>query len=128
MILVFTFQLNLGKKIEKKIEVLDEESLVYISMGLDEDDDKDIAIRLYKYDSDSTKWNQVYQNDNLKFENGMRKLILYSKEPALYKIIFDNRSSWISKKTLFYRFVFLKPIILVVNNLLLLTFSISLLT
>ena len=100
-----------GKKIEKKIEVLDEESLVYISMGLDDDDDKDIAIRLYKYDSDLTKWNQVYQNDNLKFENGMRKLILYSKEPALYKIIFDNKSSWISKKSLFYRFVFLKPII-----------------
>ena len=100
-----------GKKIEKKIEVLDEESLVYISMGLDEDDDKDIAIRLYKYDSDSTKWNQVYQNDNLKFENGMRKLIIYSKETALYKIIFDNKSSWISKKTLLYRFVFLKPII-----------------
>ena len=80
-------------------------------MGLDEDDDKDIAIRLYKYDSDSTKWNQVYQNDNLKFENGMRKLIIYSKETALYKIIFDNKSSWISKKTLLYRFVFLKPII-----------------
>ena len=100
-----------GKKIEKKIEVLDEESLVYISMGLDDDDDKDIAIRLYKYDSDLTKWNQVYQNDNLKFENGMRKLIIYSKEPALYKIIFDNKSSWISKKSLFYRFVFLKPII-----------------
>ena len=96
---------------EKKIEVLDEESLVYISMGLDDDDDKDIAIRLYKYDSDLTKWNQVYQNDNLKFENGMRKLIIYSKEPALYKIIFDNKSSWISKKTLLYRFVFLKPII-----------------
>ena len=101
-----------GKKIEKKIEVLDEESLVYISMGLDDDDDKDIAIRLYKYDSDLTKWNQVYQNDNLKFENGMRKLIIYSKEPALYKIIFDNKSSWISKKSLFYRFVFLKPIII----------------
>ena len=100
-----------GKKIEKKIEVLDEESLVYISMGLDDDDDKDIAIRLYKYDSDSTKWNQVYQNDNLKFENGMRKLIIYSKETALYKIIFDNKSSWISKKSLLYRFVFLKPII-----------------
>ena len=100
-----------GKKIEKKIEVLDEQSLVYISMGLDDNDDSNIAIRLYKYDSDLTKWNQVYQNDNLKFENGMRKLILYSKEPALYKIIFDNRSSWISKKTLFYRFVFLKPIL-----------------
>ena len=100
-----------GKKIEKKIEVLDEQSLVYISMGLDDNDDSNIAIRLYKYDSDLTKWNQVYQNDNLKFENGMRKLILYSKETALYKIIFDNRSSWISKKTLFYRFVFLKPIL-----------------
>ena len=100
-----------GKKIEKKIEVLDEQSLVYVSMGLDDNDANNIAIRLYKYDSDLTKWNQVYQNDNLKFENGMRKLILYSKEPALYKIIFDNRSSWISKKTLFYRFVFLKPII-----------------
>ena len=100
-----------GKKIEKKIEVLDEQSLVYVSMGLDDNDANNIAIRLYKYDSDLNKWNQVYQNDDLKFENGMRKLVLYSKEPSLYKIIFDNRSSWISKKTLFYRFVFLKPII-----------------
>ena len=57
-------------------------------------------------------WKLTNQNENnLKFENGMRKLVLYSKEPSLYKIIFDNRSSWISKKTLFYRFVFLKPII-----------------
>ena len=100
-----------GKKIEKKIEVLDEQSLVYVSMGLEDNDANNIAIRLYKYDSDLNKWNQVYQNDDLKFENGMRKLVLYSKEPSLYKIIFDNRSSWISKKTLFYRFVFLKPII-----------------
>jgi hypothetical protein len=80
-------------------------------MGLEDNDANNIAIRLYKYDSDLNKWNQVYQNDDLKFENGMRKLVLYSKEPSLYKIIFDNRSSWISKKTLFYRFVFLKPII-----------------
>ena len=100
-----------GKKIEKKIEVLDEQSLVYVSMGLEDNDANNIAIRLYKYDSDLNKWNQVYQNDDLKFENGMRKLVLYSKEPSLYKIIFDNRSSLISKKTLFYRFVFLKPII-----------------
>ena len=103
--------MKLGKKIEKKIEVLDEQSLVYVSMGLEDNDANNIAIRLYKYDSDLNKWNQVYQNDDLKFENGMRKLVLYSKEPSLYKIIFDNRSSWISKKTLFYRFVFLKPII-----------------
>ena len=82
-----------GKKIEKKIEVLDEQSLVYVSMGLEDNDANNIAIRLYKYDSDLNKWNQVYQNDDLKFENGMRKLVLYSKEPSLYKIIFDNRSS-----------------------------------
>ena len=100
-----------GKKIEKKIEVLDEESLVYISIGLDYDDYNDIAIQLFKFDSNLTKWNIIYQNDVFKFENNSRKIILFSQQPSLYKIVFDNRSSWISKKTLLYRFVFLKKII-----------------
>ena len=100
-----------GKKIEKKIEVLDEESLVYISIGLDYDDYNDIAIQIFKYNSDLTKWNIIYQNDDFKFENNNRKIIIFSQQPSLYKIVFDNRSSWINKKTILYRFVFLKPII-----------------
>ena len=100
-----------GKKIEKKIEVLDEESLVYISIGIDYDDYNDIAIQLFIFDSNLTKWNIIYQNDDFKFENNSRKIIIFSQQPSLYKIVFDNRSSWISKKTLLYRFVFLKPII-----------------
>lgn len=102
--------IDAGKSIERKIEVADKESLVYISFGMDEDEEKDINVQFFKYDSITNKWLNIFAQDNVDFSGGPNKIILYAKEPGLYRIVFDNSHSWIYKRKILYRFVFMKPL------------------
>lgn len=102
--------IDAGKSIERKIEVSDKESIVYISFGMDEDEERDINVMFNKYDSNTNKWINIFAQENVEFSDGANKIILYAKEPGLYRIVFDNSHSWVYKRKILYRFVFLKPL------------------
>ena len=102
--------IDAGKCIERKIEVADKESIVYISFGMDEDEERDINVMFNKYDSNTNKWINIFAQENVEFSDGANKIILYAKEPGLYRIVFDNSHSWVYKRKILYRFVFLKPL------------------
>lgn len=95
---------------ERKIEILEENSLVYISFGMEEDEDKDITVLFSKYDSKQMKWIPVFAKEKTEFTEGPNKIILYVKEPCVYKIIFDNTYSWLTSKKILYRIVYLRPL------------------
>ncbi|MCQ2816778.1 MAG: hypothetical protein MJ252_05880 [archaeon] len=92
---------------ERLIEVFDENSIIYISMNMEEVND--INISFCKFDDNQNKWIPIFMRENVEFGEEHNKIILYAKEPCLYKIIFDNTNSWISKKKVLYRVVYLSP-------------------
>lgn len=98
------------KSIERKIENFDENGIIYISFGMQKDDNKTIDVELFKYDSDNSKWTRIFEGKNIDFEEGHRKIVIFSKQASIYKIKFDNSRSWLTKKKILYRFVFLKPL------------------
>ena len=98
-----------GKMVERKIDVMDENTLVYISINMAEDDDNDINIIVDKYDGENNLWNTILMKNDVEFSEGLRKIIIYSKEPSLYRILFDNTDAWIATKNILYRIVYLKP-------------------
>ena len=53
-------------------------------------------------------WKQIFKDKE--FKNINNKYIIYSRESSLYKIVFDNISSWITKKKIYYQITFFKPI------------------
>ena len=80
-----------GKIDERKIEVMEKKTLVYISVNMtEEDDDKDINIFIDKFDYEKYFWNNILNQVDVEFVEGLRKIIIYAKEPCLYIIIFDN--------------------------------------
>jgi hypothetical protein len=98
-----------GKMIERKIEVLDKNTLVYISVNMtEEDDDKDINIFIDKFDDNKNFWQNILNQVDVEFSQGLRKIIIYAKEPCLYRIIFDNTDSWFANKNILFRIVYLK--------------------
>ena len=98
-----------GKMVERKIEVMEKNTLVYISVNMtEEDDDKDINIFIDKFDYEKNFWNNILNQVDVEFTEGLRKIIIYSKEPCLYRIIFDNTDSWFANKNILYRIVYLK--------------------
>ena len=98
-----------GKMVERKIEVMEKNTLVYISVNMtEEDDDKDINIFIDKFDYEKNFWNNILNQVDVEFSEGLRKIIIFSKEPCLYRIIFDNTDSWFANKNILYRIVYLK--------------------
>ena len=99
-----------GKMVERKLEINNYDEIIYISINMEEGDDKDINIIVNKFDPDKNLWKKILHQDEVDFTDGLKKIIIYCKEPALYRIVFDNRDAWISTKTVLYRFVYLKPV------------------
>ena len=98
-----------GKMVERKIEVMEKNTLVYISVNMtEEDDDKDINIFIDKFDYEKNFWNNVLNKVDVEFSEGLRKIVIYAKEPCLYRIIFDNTDSWFANKNILFRIVYLK--------------------
>ena len=98
-----------GKMVERKIEVIEKNTLVYISVNMtEEDDDKDINIFIDKFDYNKNFWNNILNQVDVEFSQGLRKIIIFAKEPCLYRIIFDNTDSWFANKNILFRIVYLK--------------------
>ena len=98
-----------GKMVERKIEVMEKNTLVYISVNMtEEDDDKDINIFIDKFDYEKNFWNNILNQVDVEFSEGLRKIIIYAKEPCLYRIVFDNTDSWFANKNILFRIVYLK--------------------
>ena len=100
-----------GKMVERKIEVMKKNTLVYISVNMTEEDyDKDINILVDKFDYAKNFWNNILNQVDVEFSEGLRKIIIFSKEPGLYRIIFDNTDSWFAHKNILFRIVYLKQV------------------
>ena len=100
-----------GKMVERKIEVMKKNTLVYISVNMTEEDyDKDINILVDKFDYKKNFWNNILNQEDVEFSEGLRKIIIFSKEPGLYRIIFDNTDSWFAHKNILFRIVYLKQV------------------
>ena len=100
-----------GKMVERKIEVMKKNTLVYISVNMTEEDyDKDINILVDKFDYVKNFWNNILNQVDVEFSEGLRKIIIFSKEPGLYRIIFDNTDSWFAHKNILFRIVYLKQV------------------
>ena len=100
-----------GKMVERKIEVMKKNTLVYISVNMTEEDyDKDINILVDKFDYEKNFWNNILNQEDVEFSEGLRKIIIFSKEPGLYRIIFDNTDSWFANKNILFRIVYLKQV------------------
>ena len=99
-----------GKYFEKIIEVLYDNSLIFLEFNLDSElVGKDIELKFLKFDSEKCVWNYIFQERGSSEKNN--KYIIYSRETGLYKIIFDNVYSWITKKKIYYQITLFKPII-----------------
>ena len=100
-----------GKMVERKIEVMKKNTLVYISVNMTEEDyDKDINILVDKFDYEKNFWNNILNQEDVEFSEGLRKIIIFAKEPGLYRIIFDNTDSWFAHKNILFRIVYLKKV------------------
>jgi hypothetical protein len=98
-----------GKMVERKIEVMEKNTLVYISVNMtEEDDDKDINIFIDKFDYEKNFWNNILNQVDVEFVEGLRKIIIFAKEPCFNRIIFDNTDSWFANKNILFRIVYLK--------------------
>ncbi len=101
--------INQGSFAEKVIEVLYDNSLILIMFYLDSElNGNDIDVKLYKFDYKMNIWKQIFKDKE--FKNINNKYIIYSRDSSLYKIVFDNISSWITKKKIYYQITFFKPI------------------
>ena len=90
-----------GKMVERKIEVMEKNTMVYISVNMTEEDyDKDINILVDKFDYNKNFWNNILNQVDVEFSEGLRKIIIFAKEPGLYRIIFDNTDSWFANKNI----------------------------
>ena len=108
------FPLNLeifaGYSEEKIIEIKNENSIIFImfnSVGMD------ITFRLFKFCpfiKEENKENYFYEIFKIEKTEGC-KIILFVKNPGIYKVVFDNKYSWINSKTIRYRISILKELI-----------------
>ena len=108
------FPLNLeiyaGYSEEKVIEIKNENSILFImfnSVGMD------ITFRLFKFCpfiKEENNDNYFYEIFKVEKTEGS-KIILFVKNPGIYKIVFDNKYSWINSKIIRYRVSILKEII-----------------
>ena len=109
-----------GDEEEKIIEVKYPNSLLYIGFNLNY---YDINFHLIKYcpnlnfalmSKDVSEKKEEYEDQKFFYEifklekSKGAKIILFIKNPGIYKIIFDNKYSWINTKELKYRCTILK--------------------
>ena len=107
-------------------------SIIYIEFDLKDNINYniDITFNLYKYQKiektiDEKDKKISYYNFQLLYNltniNKQTKIILFSQEPSLYKIEFDNHYSWMKGKEILYRVLILKclenEIIIPENNI-----------
>ena len=115
------FALNLeifaGYSEEKIIEIKNENSIIFImfnSVGMD------ITFRLFKFCpfiKEENNDNYFYEIFKVEKTEGS-KIILFVKNPGIYKIVFDNKYSWINSKIIRYRISVMKEINdNIINNL-----------
>ena len=72
-----------GKMVERKIEVMEKNTMVYISVNMTEEDyDKDINILVDKFDYNKNFWNNILNQVDVEFSEGLRKIIIFAKEPG----------------------------------------------
>ena len=105
------FPLNLeiyaGYSEEKVIEIKNENSILFImfnSVGMD------ITFRLFKFCpfiKEENNDNYFYEIFKVEKTEG-NTIILFVKNPGIYKIVFDNKYSWINSKIIRYRVSVLK--------------------
>ena len=109
-------RIEAGSKFFKYIEVENKNSIVYIGYSIEY---YNIDFHLLKYCANINQ--ELNDDDNLndnfveivKFERSGEtpvKIILFVKEPGIYKIIFDNSFSWFTQKEVKYRINILKSI------------------
>ena len=137
IIYISSFNLNIGCPInieiaagdeeEKIIEVKDPNSLLYIGFNLSS---YDINFHLIKYcpninfslmsnNQEKREYKTQYEEQRFFYEifklekSKGAKIILFIKNPGIYKIIFDNKYSWFNAKLIRYRCTILKEM----NNL-----------
>ena len=107
-------RIEAGSKFFKYIEVENKNSIVYIGYSIEY---YNIDFHLLKYCANINQ--ELNDDDNLndnfveivKFERSGEtpvKIILFVKEPGIYKIIFDNSFSWFTQKEVKYRINILK--------------------
>ena len=66
-----------GKMVERKIEVMEKNTMVYISVNMTEEDyDKDINILVDKFDYNKNFWNNILNQVDVEFSEGLRKIII----------------------------------------------------
>ena len=104
-------EIQAGCEEEKLIDVKFPNSLIYIAFNCNE---KDINFHLIKYCPDvinNNEDNQIneyedqpyfYEVFNLEKIQSV-KIVLFAKFPCIYKVLFDNKYSWFSSKSLKYR-------------------------
>ena len=107
-------------------------SIIYIEFDIKDNinNNIDITFNLYKYQKiektiDEKDKKISYYNFQLLYNltniNKQTKIILFSQEPSLYKIEFDNHYSWMKGKEILYRVLILKclenEIIIPENNI-----------
>ena len=137
IIYISSFNLNIGCPInieiaagdeeEKIIEVKNPNSLLYIGFNLSS---YDINFHLIKYcpninfslmsnNQEKREYKTQYEEQRFFYEiiklekSKGAKIILFIKNPGIYKIIFDNKYSWFNAKLIRYRCTILKEM----NNL-----------
>ena len=109
-------RIEAGSKFFKYIEVENKNSIVYIGYSIEY---YNIDFHLLKYCANINQ--ELNDDDNLndnfveivKFERSGEtpvKIILFVKEPGIYKIIFDNSFNWFTQKEVKYRINILKSI------------------
>ena len=64
----------------------------------EEDDDKNINIFIDKFDYEKFFWNNILNQVDVEFVEGLRKIIIFAKESCFNRIIFDNTDSWFQIK------------------------------
>ena len=105
----YSADIEAGTAFERILEIFDKNSLIYISISMPERDGE-IDLCFCKYDSNIKNWIPIFMRENMEFKSGAHKVIVFAKEPGIYKIIFDNQKAWLSSRRIYYRFVYLSPI------------------
>ena len=114
------FKIDAGSESFKYIEIDNPNSLVYIAYSVES---YDITFSLFRYCSNSPIDDNKIENENLIDNNHFVellkftklgevpvKILIFVKEPGIYKIIFDNSYSWFTGKEIRCRINILKPL------------------
>ena len=102
-------EISAGYREEKIIEINSENSIMFIifnTVGMN------ITFRLYKFCpliNEGNSENYFYEIFKVEKTEGS-KIILFVKNPGIYKIVFDNQYSWINPKTIRYKISIMKEI------------------